>query len=67
MVETLEMTRVPCKWKALLQSFDGTSNYCYGGMNFAYDVAMGECRSVLSRWVIRRRETMIAIAIKACC
>jgi hypothetical protein len=69
MVETLEMTRVPCEWTALLQSFDGTLNLCSGGMNCCcsggMNAAMGECRSVLSIPVIRRRETMTAIAIKA--
>jgi hypothetical protein len=67
MVETLEMTKVPCGWKALLQSFKGSPNCCSGGMNFALNAAMGECHSILSRQVIRRRETVTAIAIKACC
>jgi hypothetical protein len=71
MVETLEMTKVPCEWTALLQSFDGTLNICSGGMNCCcssgMNVAMGECRSVLSIPVIRRRATTTAIAIKAYC
>jgi hypothetical protein len=66
MVETLEMTRVPCGWKALLQSFKGSPNYYSGEINSALDAAMGECRSILSRKVIRRRETMTTIAIKDC-
>jgi hypothetical protein len=49
MVETLEMTRVPCEWTALLQSFDGTLNLCSGGMNCCcsggMNAAMDECRS----------------------
>jgi hypothetical protein len=71
MVETLEMTRVPCECTALLQSFNGTSNCCSGGMNCCcsggMNATMGECHFVLSILVIRRRETATAIAIKACC
>jgi hypothetical protein len=71
MVETLEMTRVPCEWTALLQSFNKTSDYCFGEMNCCcsggMNVAMGECLSVMSMLVIRRREIATAIAIKDCC
>jgi hypothetical protein len=66
MVETLEMTRVLCEWNALLQSFNGTSNYYSGGINSTFDAAMEKCCSALSIRVIRRRETMTTIAIKAC-
>jgi hypothetical protein len=65
MVETLEMTRVPCGWKALLQSFKGSPNCCSGEIYSALDAAMGECHSILSRRVIRRRATATTIAIKA--
>jgi hypothetical protein len=64
MMETLEMTKVLCGWKALLQSFNGSPN-CYSAkINSALDAAMGECRSILSRLVIRRRTTATAMAIK---
>jgi hypothetical protein len=67
MVETLEITRVPCGWKALLQSFNGSPNCCSAEINSALDATMGECRSILSRQVIRRRTTATTMAIKACC
>lgn len=69
MVETLEVTKVPCDRNALLQSFNEASNCCSGGMNCCcsdgMNTAVGECHSVLSIWVIRRRATVTAIAIKA--
>jgi hypothetical protein len=71
MVETLEMTRVPCEWTALLQSFNETSKCCSGGMNCCcsggMNVAMGECHTVLLMLVIRRRATATAIGIKVYC
>ena len=69
MVETLEMTRVPCRRIVLIQSFDETLNLCSDGMNCCcsggMNAAMDECRSVLSIPVIRRRATATTIAIKA--